>query len=579
MLYTEPIPRRTWCLFLTGVFALLYLLALPVRELQPAEALHLLVARGMLESGNFLAPQVNGEPVAFFPLYAWTVVPLLRLGLPPEWCARLPAALAVFGMAAVAGRMAAWAAGHLAGAVAASAVLTSAIALSHGAMASDSSLFALLISLAWAAWYRLGRVHRRWGAAWIIGLCFVGLAFFARGASAFLYFYLPLLFLRRPLRITRRFLLIPHVATAAVVLFVAVSWLQAVPGQTWIPWEVYQANPPPGAESYLAHLLLFPWHCVVAFLPWTLFVWPAFCVAFRAAQPTPILCGFLRTLVVVLLLAGWLMPGTAPHELLPLLVPLGILVGLYYQVLLRRYIHGVRYLSAWVPPVLFALAGLGLLLVLLHLTGIVVFGGLPHGQVLTAAAAQAVGMALAWWLWRRSGARPVWMRTVVAVVVFMLVFRSLSPAIHGFSVDRGRLTAQRLADGVPPGAVIYLSDQRPLLVESVYLGRTVRRIVATRELPGAAPEVYVLGGAKPPILETRSWSPVTPAVSLPVPTGVRAEWRPAGGELLRLLPLGPENTAGGSPIRMYKGVRRAVGTGISGSVPVRVNDSAPGRQP
>ena len=574
MLYIEPIPNRNWWLLIFGAFLALYLPFLGLRELQTQEAFHALVAQEMSAQGGLLQPTVQGVPVAVFPLYPWLVCLASRFSVPSEWATRLPAALAVLLLAALSGRMAARAGGHLAGAVASSVALTSVLLLDAGRQAQTQLVAAALIVAAWFAWYRLGRVHKRWGAAWATGVGFSTLAFLCIGFIAFAYFYFPLVFLRRPLRIWRRVLVPGHLLAVCGAVAIVGLWLRCVPGQTALPWQSFLTSVvPENPRSYLNHLIHFPFACAVAFLPWTFLAWPGFCVAFRPVEHTPIFCRFLRTLILPLWLAAWLLPGTSCLDLLALVGPLAVLTGLHLEILLRRHARMLRWVPALICGVALVAGGGGLLLGVLHLTGVIVFSGLETPLWTAIMVLLTCGVGLAYWVQRSGQARPFWVRVLIGMLAAHLVFLALYSPHRALYYDRRRDAGAALAAKLPPQVQLFKLYAGHVIGETFYLNHSVRQIASASELPAVTPVVYVLAGAKPPILETRTWTACSPAVAIRQRVFPVCRWRPAEGGLVRVekeaTPMVEGEDANGI-VCVYKGELRPLVKQIPGVLPAAV---------
>src|SRR5216110_1977109 len=83
------------------VWAVIYLPALGSLAIKGEEGRRILPAIGMLKSGNYIVPEVGGNP--YFrkpPLVNWLVAASFRIfGVRNEWTARLPSAVAVLAVA------------------------------------------------------------------------------------------------------------------------------------------------------------------------------------------------------------------------------------------------------------------------------------------------------------------------------------------------------------------------------------------------------------------------------------------------------------------------------------------------
>src|SRR3954452_19654702 len=87
--------------FVILCWAAIYLPGLGSLEIKGEEGRRILPAVTMLETGNYLVPQVGGEP--YFrkpPLVNWLVAASFKMtGVRNEWTARLPSALCVLAVA------------------------------------------------------------------------------------------------------------------------------------------------------------------------------------------------------------------------------------------------------------------------------------------------------------------------------------------------------------------------------------------------------------------------------------------------------------------------------------------------
>lgn len=559
MLYQEPIPGRSWWLWITAAFLLLYVPFLGVPELQTPEAVAVAVAEGMRAGGGWLEPRLHGEVMPVMPLYSWAVAVCQAAGFSAEWAARLPSVLAVLGIAGVSGLMAARMSGHLAGVVAAAFCVSTWGVLREGRTGQETVVAALLLTTAWFAWYRFGRGYKRWGLAWAMGLGLATLAFFAVGVKAFLFFYLPLLFLRRPLRIWPRFWLWPHLVMLAFAGVMVWVWYSLFPEQLGSLWpENGNSLIQRLSVGFFRHLWEFPLQCGILLLPWVLLAWPGYCAAFRLVEKTPTFCRYLRTLTVSWWLVAWALPWFGPEDLLPLVGPLAVMTGLHAEILLRRHARTLLRVIPFLAWGAMAVAGATGLFLILHFSGTVDFARLTArtGAACTAAALGA--FVLAGWL-RRAAAKlswPYWRMLLFGVVALNLAVLSFHPVYRSLFFERRRASGETLAAAVPEKAMVYQLHEAYLAAEVHYLDRPVHRIRTPAELPATAPELYVLAGAKPPILETRRWEPVSPPVNWRQRFHAVWRWFPEAGRLFRVDRCGDENAAApaaGDTARMYRG--------------------------
>src|SRR6185369_4958968 len=92
-----PMSRLASWILVAGVWAAIYLPALGSFEIKGEEGRRILPAMAMLESGNYLVPQVGSD--TYFskpPLVNWLIAASFKIfGVRSEWTARLPSVLAV----------------------------------------------------------------------------------------------------------------------------------------------------------------------------------------------------------------------------------------------------------------------------------------------------------------------------------------------------------------------------------------------------------------------------------------------------------------------------------------------------
>ncbi|NOY82811.1 MAG: hypothetical protein GXP31_17580 [Kiritimatiellaeota bacterium] len=565
-MYIEQSPKKNWPLGILLAFVLLYLPNLGVREFRTGEAVAATVAWEMCRNGDFLSTTVYGRHVDAFPLASWLISATSLFERPNEWTARLPSALAILGIAAMAGFVAARANGHLAGAVAAGMVLTAPVCLSAGVQAGSDAVFAFIIVAAWFSWYRLGRIEKRWSLAWTASLLLVAVAAFGWGARAFLYFYFPLFFLRRPLRFSVRSRTWGHFVGLAVAAIVIGSWLFKAPHQVFFPWEVLVFERlPRSTTGYFTHLLGFPIECALFLFPWPLLAWPGFCAAFRPLERTPVLCRYLRVLSIPLFLLVWLLPDLSPKALLPLIGPLAVLTGVHYPILVRRYHRKLERLHHYLAVSALYAGGVGLTFAVFHATGLLVIDGLQWRTWSSSVLLVAVATGTALYQTRHlDAARPFWVRLLVSITALRLIFLAVYPPVHSVLHGRRRTIGTELAAAVPAGATVYKHVARRLVSECFYMDRPVREVRGIQDIPASERQtavLFVLDGARYPILDlnNRNWRPCSAAVDLRTRAAVRLSSTPPGKRGLFHVTKAfrtPSTADDAAVVRMYRGELR-----------------------
>jgi len=559
--YQEPLPSNRWKWSLLILFLLLYLPALTMRELAKPEAISAAIAAD-LRWNHWMPLTVQGQQVPAFPLYPWLVRLCRGRGLVNELTVRLPAALAVLALASLCAWVAARNKNMLSGVIAAAMVLTCYATLSYGQHATADTLTALLLSGAWFSWYELGRVGKSWNLAWPTSLTLVLLAVFAGGAEAILYFYFPLLFLRRPLYIDARLRMPAHWLSVVVGIAILAFWYHCFPDQILLSGSSLAMNTANSSiRSYFVKVMLFPLQSAAWLLPWTFLAWPPFCAGHRAVEPASVLCRYLRAVVVTLFVACWFLPDVSPIALLPVLGPLAVMTGLHYEILVRRHFHRLERLlpALWWPAVLLAAttgaAGS------LHVSRLLVWPALSISALLPSLVLSLMALVLAYLLRKHPAIcnRPYRLRLILTIAALALAISGGRTAWEG-AVNRHRQRAgQLLAAAIPGDVTIYKFSPNYLLPESHYLQRPVRSITSMQELPADKPEVYVLAGRQMPILESRSWRACSPHVVVRVRPKAALLWRSSRAPFLGVvneISQSTDQVEDQRIVRMYCGVLR-----------------------
>src|SRR5437016_3077880 len=174
-----------------AVWVAIYLPALGSFEIKGEEGRRILPAIEMLESGQYLQPQIGSD--TYFtkpPLVNWLVAASLRLtGSRSEWTVRIPSALAVL-VVAVAFITIGRAGLGLTGSVIAALVwLTTIGIIEKGRLIEIEAIYVSLCALAaicWMSWWLTGRSP--W-LTWIVPWIWLGLGWLAKGPVHLLFFY------------------------------------------------------------------------------------------------------------------------------------------------------------------------------------------------------------------------------------------------------------------------------------------------------------------------------------------------------------------------------------------------------
>ena len=513
-------PVRRIVLLIAVVFLVSFpLVQIGMNELYSTEGEYAAAAREL--SGLSTLVTVHGTlPETVFPLYPALVRLLLDCGLPLEFSLRfmslLPLALTALLVGLICGRSA----DRQAGAAAATIVLTTILAGSKAPEGYPQMLSALIVYGGWMLWFYLGFVRSRWNAAWLSVGLFGGLAFYANGLTAVIYFLVPLAFQQRPFTVWSKLRKpgLPAAILLAAVFFFA--WLSPI--QNWLA-----SNPELPREASSFHILTYfkdialrPFDAALRFFPWTLMLWAPFCPALIAIERNPLLIKYHRILFVVLGLLIWFNPQTKPRDFFYLLPIASVLAACNYWILVRRY-AGKFFVLFMALAVLALAAGAAAAAYLIlpqevfskFAIGVRLPPEKPAVTLLMTAEVVlsfvAAGAALLLIRMRR----PVWMTYLFVFASFMLLFWSVVNTVR--SMDRskedfasGILAALGGKDAPDAGSVPATLYKDPAIMglysEGCYIGIPIRTL-ANDKIPASVDPACVLT-TDVPSHYTRTWT-------------------------------------------------------------------------
>ncbi len=492
----------------------LYLLCLPWMELRGSdEAVFASIAREMVETGRYFQPAFQGQPAQVFPLYPWLVCLCAGFQTPGLLAVRLPAVLAVFGMAAQAFWVGRRHRDTRTGALAAAIVLTTFGAFRVGIYGQAETLHACLLSGAWLAWHGLGALGRRWRLAWAVSLGLVFLDVLCAGLRATLLFYLPLLLTRMPPRTRRLLRAREHLECLCVFALALYLWFTLVCPQPLTGWSALVGPLSSSAvpEGFFSHLLHFPLRCLRDLMPWSLFLWIPFCLALKPLEPAGSLCGFLRATILTLFLLHWFMPGYSSLMMLPVLPGLAAMISFNLPIVMHRQERGWKRINralSW-----------GTLLILLYCALHWMWVGL--GRITFQGASLSTGVpALGWcvallslllggWVWLQGrqptgegvawltlGVRLAWIALVVLPSFLTMGDRQYAARKLLGQIPREEGPLEGEAVRVPPGEPLYLLPrQKAFPAQMFYMDHRVLRLRKGEPLPGKP--LYLIAGRQP----------------------------------------------------------------------------------
>ncbi len=317
------------------VWAAIYLPRLGSLEIKSEEGRRILPAVTMLETGNYIVPQVGSEPyLRKPPLVNWLVAGSFQLfGVRNEWAARLPSVLCVLAVALAFGVIARRSLGPNGSVVAGLMWLTNFGLLEKGRMIEIEALYVSLTALAFICWLSCWK-DRPW-CAWITSGIFLGLGLLAKGPLHLLFFYAVVLAVLWQAGALRRLWSWPHLVGIVLMLGIFAAWAipclqQVEAGHAASVWTKQFSGRVSGDDFKFGDWLMNIPRGVAYLLPWVaLLPFARFVLLEDEAERK--FCRALSLGVAVPFVVVNLLPGALPRYTMPLLAPAIWLLAIFIR--------------------------------------------------------------------------------------------------------------------------------------------------------------------------------------------------------------------------------------------------------
>lgn len=472
-------PHRTGLLALLVVLLVgaLYLPWLGHTALVHEETRRAVIARTMMDSGDYLVPQLAERIyLAKPPIFNWTIAAASApVGEVTEFTARLPSVIAlgltalllVFTVGRRLGPPGQWLLGL-------SVPLTGE--LMHKAVLAEIDLvFTLLVTASLWVWFELDQRGRRGLALWLPPALLVAAAFLTKREPGLVFYYLAiggyLLHQRRLFELFRP----AHLVAASVTLALIGSWIALMAARVGGPGplvanlqeQVLERGISSDAVDYLVHFATYPLEVLGAALPFSVLLLPLAWRGVRRAvrERHGRIASFALIAVLINLPIYWLRADSAVRYFLPMFPTLLVLCAVVFDVFAartadlpvaaRRTLHGAG-IGLLVLCGVFAAAGL-----VLALPGAFpdVAGPLLPAPLMGALCAVALAGG-AWLAWSRR--RDALVLVLAGTLGFGVLFRILT---LGYVVPQ---EARELAQEEDvPGILASIRERLPDDVEAV----------------------------------------------------------------------------------------------------------------
>jgi 4-amino-4-deoxy-L-arabinose transferase-like glycosyltransferase len=305
-------------------------------EIKGEEGRRILPGMAMLETGNYLVPQVGGED--YFrkpPLINWLVAASFKLfQVRNEWTARAPSVLCVLFVALAFVTVARRTLGPGGSLIAALVWLTNVGILQKGRLIEIEALYVSLCALALIFWLSWWREQRSPWLTWVVPWIFLGLGWLAKGPIHLFFFYAVVLAVLWQTKQWRLLWHPAHFAGIALMLGIFAAW--AIPfmhasesGKAVSKWSTQVSTRFTGEIfNFVVWITVLP-RAVGHFLPWVLLL-PLIRFGRFADETSSRIARGLLWGAAVPLVAVSLAPGSAPRYSMPSLAPFCWLMGMVF---------------------------------------------------------------------------------------------------------------------------------------------------------------------------------------------------------------------------------------------------------
>jgi 4-amino-4-deoxy-L-arabinose transferase-like glycosyltransferase len=351
--YNSPMSRARAFPLVLLIWAAIFLPRLGSLEIKSEEGRRILPAVTMLETGNYLVPEVGSEP--YFrkpPLVNWLVAGSFRLfGERNEWTARLPSVLCVLAVALAFVGIAQRSLGANGSVVAALMWLTNFGLLEKGRMIEIEALYVSLTALAficWLSWWI--EPQRRW-FTWTVPWIFLGLGLLAKGPLHLLFFYAVVIAVLWQAGELRQLWSGPHLVGVILMLAIFAAWavpclLVAQEAHVVGIWSRQFSGRLSGEDFKFQDWILNIPRGLAYLLPWVI-LFPFARFSELSSDEDRKFCRALLCGVAVPFLLVNLMPGALPRYTMPLLAPAIWLLAIFIREHALRWPVKLRRAITW----------------------------------------------------------------------------------------------------------------------------------------------------------------------------------------------------------------------------------------
>ncbi|HEX4653688.1 MAG TPA: glycosyltransferase family 39 protein [Candidatus Udaeobacter sp.] len=318
------------------VWAVIYLPALGSIAIKGEEGRRILPAITMLETGNYIVPQIGSN--TYYrkpPLINWLVAASFKIfGVRNEWTARLPSAIAVLAVAMAFVTVARASLGTKGSLIAALIWMTNIGIIEKGRLIEIEALYVSLCGLAIIFWLSFWQQKKSPWLVWLPASVFLGIGLLAKGPTHLVFFYAVVLAVVWQEKDWRLLVHPAHFVALAVILAIPAAWaipfLQRTTSHVAVgKWSAQFTGRLKGIDfKFFSWIQNIP-RAATYFLPWVLLLpFVRFSKFQNATQRR-----FARGLgwgITVSFLAVNLVPGSIARYSMPVITPACWLLAMTY---------------------------------------------------------------------------------------------------------------------------------------------------------------------------------------------------------------------------------------------------------
>ena len=309
------------------VWAALYLPALGSLAIKGEEGRRILPGVTMLQTGNYLVPQVGGE--AYFrkpPLINWLVAGSFKMfGRQNEWTARAPSVICVLLVAIAFVAVARQSLGPRGSLIGALMWLINAGIIEKGRLVEIEALYVSLCALAIVFWLSWWQQEKSPWLIWTVPFVFLGLGWLAKGPVHLVFFYGVVIAVMWKARSWRALFHPAHFLGIVIMLGIFAAWaipfVQATNQATaTTKWSQQFTGRLRGTDFQFGRWIFNIPHGVLYLLPWVILLPLVRCDSFASEKERQLARALIWGAAIPFLIVN-LVPGSIPRYAMPAIVP------------------------------------------------------------------------------------------------------------------------------------------------------------------------------------------------------------------------------------------------------------------